>query len=176
MKKLSALGLYAACIMLSPTCASALPGESAQSVMGRLMQTKRFTIKQGPSLNSDLLIYNATTRWRGADLVYSFGNDPSGRIKSETIAWEKSHFSFKKSLISVGIVRLAAGAVVARDFESANVVATTKTHHSSLVNLFYRGRAFGYVSSGTLLLIVRLADLPTAIKQARLCETRDCGD
>lgn len=176
MGKFYALGLCVVCLVLLPNCVNALPGERAQSVKLRLMRSDRFIIKQSTSLNSDLPIYNATTRWLGAEVLYSFGNDPNGRIKSESIAYEKSLFVFKKNLVALGIVRMTAGAEAESDFSSARLVATTKTWHSSLTNFFYRGRFFGYVSSGTVLLIVQLPDPSTAIKQSRICEARACGD
>ncbi len=157
--------------------ALALPGERVSAVVASA-QRKPFTIAKLISEISGMAMYNATTPYAGANVLYHIEDTANHLSFQELVRYDAPNFVFVHR--SDGRVRKTIALVyddaVAQDYLNARVVATIGVYRNTPKSKFFRGARFAYRAFGDKLTLFALKYLAAQIESARRCATMECGD
>ena len=175
-------------LVLAAMCAApalAIPGQTTAQFLAwaktvlpdKALQTGRDDMSALPLYHADFHVGMGPKY----EVVFTAEPDGNGLVRHETIALQRAGtmetYDFRKhKSLAHQILAWVYGANMAADFSDAKLVADYPLFQSPTHQAIYRGQLYGYRLSGIAIDVMRLQDVNEAVKSAKDCSTRDCGD
>lgn len=173
---LSALSLFALCTQLG----LATPGQSKTQFLAWAGGNPVLrTLERGHDEMSGGTIYHKMIRVGKLPVYFSAEPGVGELIYQENLAvqGQREGYDMRKHIdVAATILQAVYGKTIADDFRHAHVVGDFAIYQEPERITFYKGARFAYQLSGVQTLIFRLNELPQALKNAKECETMQCGD